>query len=778
MSAGDVPLARSSREGRASQTYAEHVRGVFERASSYIENMRAYVDEDTFDYTKRRLLSAAELHDLGKLAPENQAALRDDSWQGRLPLPHQSAGAWHLYRQGDELAAALVYGHHPPGLPNIIDRRNDDFPFCHPFLQTPFRTREDFDEQVHACMQQHEAALGGRLVAQVLPETGHQDPSPLRGKAMGERMQLSMIVDADWSDAAGKMLRERKDPLWSDRLEKLDAYVESVEKNADNGNDRKRSRNDLRHELYLACRKAGEAGGGALPSRFASCEALVGLGKTTALAAWALARARSRGLRHVFFVLPYTSILKQIEKVLREAIVLEGENVQEVIGVLHHRAEYDDCRLRSIASSWDAPVILTTSVQLFETLAANSPARLRKLHQLPGSVIVLDEFHASLPPDCLPVAWEWLVELVERWGCEIVLSSGTMVRFWQDRRFRRLLQESDSAGDSPEDFPSIEPMALVDVDLQSRMEQQEVDRVRVRQAGACADVSALIDVAVLQPGPRIIMVDTRRTAALVACELEARGHDVCHLSNAFTPRDCSTILEHVKQRLEEAHLGAGDEPDSPSSDWTLVATTYVGMGLDLSFRTGLIRAFSCAAGLQLLGRVARDFEYPDASLWFYDLNDARAPLNQQMVVSRHVLQTLIEKGIGGTAFDACPPSALATASFREECKQSWRLGDEQEKLLASERYADFASVAESFKVIKNGSNCLAIVDDALVEGLRRGVSCDASELQNRSVSLYAGVVRDLGLAEVLPGVEGVYALSENRYDPELLGYFKTLVAPG
>ena len=70
-------------------------------------------------------------------------------------------------------------------------------------------------------------------------------------------MQLSMIVDADWSDAAGKMLREKKDPLWSDRLEKLDAYVESVEKNADNGNDRKRSRNDLRHELYLACRKAG-----------------------------------------------------------------------------------------------------------------------------------------------------------------------------------------------------------------------------------------------------------------------------------------------------------------------------------------------------------------------------------------------------------------------------------------------------------------------------------------------------------------------------------------
>lgn len=78
---------------------------------------------------------------------------------------------------------------------------------------------------------------------------------------------------------------------------------------------------------------------------------------------------------------------------------------------------------------------VTTAVQFFETLASNHPSTLRKLHQLAGSAIFIDEAHAALPAHLWPQAWKWLRTLVENWGCHVVLGSGSLSHFWHLKEF-------------------------------------------------------------------------------------------------------------------------------------------------------------------------------------------------------------------------------------------------------------------------------------------------------------------------------------------------------
>ena len=132
-----------------------------------------------------------------------------------------------------------------------------------------------------------------------------------------------------------------------------------------------------------------------------TCDAAVGAGKTTAVMAYLLRLAEKKDLRHIFVVVPFTNIIQQSAETYREALTLEGENAAEVVAEVHHRAEFENPDLREMSVLWDAPVTITTAVQFFETMAASHPARLRKLHELAGSAVLLDEAHAAMTSKAL-----------------------------------------------------------------------------------------------------------------------------------------------------------------------------------------------------------------------------------------------------------------------------------------------------------------------------------------------------------------------------------------
>ena len=157
------------------------------------------------------------------------------------------------------------------------------------------------------------------------------------------------------------------------RLKLLDEYV------AELGRHRKDDRSKLRKEVYRQCREADCAAG------LAACDSPVGSGKTTAIMAHLLKAAAAKKLRRVFVVLPFTNIIDQSVAVYRKALVGIDETEDEVVVAHHHRAEFDDPAARQYSFLWHAPVVVTTAVQFFETLAARHPASVRKLHQVAGS---------------------------------------------------------------------------------------------------------------------------------------------------------------------------------------------------------------------------------------------------------------------------------------------------------------------------------------------------------------------------------------------------------
>jgi hypothetical protein len=244
----------------------------------------------------------------------------------------------------------------------------------------------------------------------------------------------------------------------------------------------------------------------------------------------------------------------------RKALVLPGEDAAEVVAELHHRADFQDKESRHLTALWRAPVIVTTAVAFFETLAASSASTLRRLHALPGSAIFVDEAHAALPPHLLPLAWKWMNIYAREWGTYWVLASGSLSRFWQ------IPEISQDMGDAV--VPDI-----VREPLRRRLAEYEKGRIVYRYNPCPQGLEALTDWVPKHPGPRLIILNTVQSAAVLAHALEKRFGPAAveHLSTALTPEDRETTLDRVKARLADAE----------DREWTRVATSGVRICLSL-----------------------------------------------------------------------------------------------------------------------------------------------------------------------------------------------------
>jgi CRISPR-associated endonuclease/helicase Cas3 len=253
------------------------------------------------------------------------------------------------------------------------------------------------------------------------------------------------------------------------------------------------------------------------------------------------ALADTPNLRRLIIVAPYTNILSQTAERLRKALVLPGERADEVIVEHHHRADFSERANRELAVLWQAPIVLTTAVSFFETLAACDPASLRKLHSLPGSAVFIDEAHAAIPTKLWPQNWKWLCELGTEWSCRFVFASGSLARFWE---------HEDVLGSSttlPELLPTTQANDVLDA---------ERKRVRYERLGEgkALTVQELIQAVKRTPGPRLVILNTVQNAAVVAKAMRKVGMKVFHLSTAVPRRSgmrSGTRHTVVGSRLEE-----------------------------------------------------------------------------------------------------------------------------------------------------------------------------------------------------------------------------------
>jgi CRISPR-associated endonuclease/helicase Cas3 len=727
----EAPLAHSPPQvGAEGDPYARHVGAVRCGARERVEAMLRHATNPP-----RGLLevidAAATFHDLGKLDPDTQAALRKGRGS-RLRWDHIDAGVAQLSAVQDWMAAWLVRAHHAPGLPEKQAHFNADN------LGWRLRGRrrdEDEPERHEEQIARTNAHLRDflELHGSVIEEREAERRRPVHGLPM--RLALSCLVDADHSDTAffdtGRLPPEPSEPRWAERLEALCRYVRGLPAGK---TDAERARNRRRAMFFDACLNAR------IEKPMVACEGPVGLGKTTAVAAYLIRRAQVDGLRRLIVVAPYTNILAQTSDRLRNALVLPGERPDHVVVEHHHRADFEHESDRDLAVLWRAPVILTTAVSFFETLAACDPASLRKLHAVPGSAIFLDEAHAALPTKLWPQNWRWLRDLAERWGCRFVFASGSLARFWED---------DDIVGEAvtlPELLPRDQAIDVLSA---------ERNRVRyVRPSGGrVLSLNELIEHVDRAAGPRLVILNTVQNAAVAARAMQDAGLDALHLSTALAPQDRDCVLKRVKRRLE-AH----------QDQWTLVATSCVEAGVDLSFRCAFRERFATASTIQVGGRVNRHGEYDsDGGGVVYDfaLDDVGITKHPGAAVSSDVLRDLM----AADELNRRNPADVVTKAMREELSARGGLG--ADPLLKAEAARDYPSVKKYGRVI-DADTRIVVVDEHLKKQLAERQLVDFQDLLRGSVQIWATNIHKLAIEEI-PGRREIYSWTHD-YDPDFLGY--------
>ncbi|MDD2955076.1 MAG: DEAD/DEAH box helicase [Oscillospiraceae bacterium] len=656
-------------------------------------------------------------HDLGKLDDENQAFLHDPGQKhGSLPWNHTDAGSAAL-KEGDSPYSALVVFSHHKGLPDMESEyaKHEEI-----FRDSRPSVRSHFDNEMALLIKRH---------MEILSADGRGPEEPFEGdQPVFFRMALSCLADADHTNTAaayGQAPENEEMPQLrsGERLEALDRYVSGL------GGGDERSR--LRSEMYAACRDAKVTGA------FTACDSPVGSGKTTAVMAHLLRQAMERNARRVFVVLPYTNIIKQSVDVYRKSLVLPGEDPEKVVAELHSRADFQDEDTRYLTSLWRAPVVVTTAVAFFETLASNRPSALRRLHELPGSVVFVDEAHNSLPLKLLPLAWRWMNTLAEEWNCYWVLASGSLVRYWQ----------LDSLGSVEMPRPAVAD--LVDENLREQLMQYEQRRVLFEWKREAISREELVDWVRSTPGPRLLILNTVQSAAVIAEDFcKACGRNcVEHLSTALTAEDRNNTIERVKARLK----------DKSDTDWTLVATSCVEAGVDFSFRSGFRELSSLLSLLQAAGRVNRNGIYPDAAMWSFAMqDDSMLKKNPGFDTSREVLKSYLNKGV-----EIVPE--LSTRSMNDEIILDDSCLKTINCLNNEEDASCFDTVCSKFVVIESNT-VTVVVEGELAKSIEHGQG-DWQRLQKKSVSIRRERIKSWALKEI---AKGVFQWTL-RYDP-FLGY--------
>lgn len=357
------------------------------------------------------------------------------------------------------------------------------------------------------------------------------------------RMLLSVLVDADHLDTEAFRSpdkfakRERQFDSIASLMNKLEQSQQEIQ-----GNARSTPVNQARKTIYeTALEKALESPG------FFRLTVPTGGGKTRTSLGFALKHAMQFDLQRVIYAIPYTSIIDQTASEFRN--ILGDENVLE-----HHSAfEPDDDETENwsklASENWDAPVIVTTTVQLFESLFANKPSKVRKLHRLAKSVIVLDEVQ-TLPASLLDPILDMLRELVRFYGATVVLCTATQPALDESPQFAGLPNVREIAPEPEKYF-------------------RELARVTYTSHVATRWAWEKVAEELKQHEQVLCIVNTKKHARELFALLDDK--EALHLSTNMCMAHRRKVLEQIRQNLKN------------KQPCRVISTQLVEAGVDLDF---------------------------------------------------------------------------------------------------------------------------------------------------------------------------------------------------
>ncbi|WP_097654879.1 CRISPR-associated endonuclease Cas3'' [Candidatus Chloroploca asiatica] len=590
-------------------------------------------------------------HDIGKSRPAFQAYLRqcyaNPTRKQRGP-DHKAAGATFATRHMDALAL-LIQGHHG-GLNTLVECR------------TWLKERQTKDLEPDGKTSSVEEAI--RRVQVLLPEIEPTKPlegpsfvKDSRGSEFFLRMLFSALVDADYLDTEAHMNQQRaklrgSSVTMADLLARFMVNQKHLE-----ANRQTTFVNTARDAMYQACVAAAE-----LPPGLFRLAIPTGGGKTRSGMVFGLQHAVHHGLRRIIVAVPFISITEQTAEEYRA--IFEHEDDSEPLVLEHHSGvtgrddhEYSpEARWQRLAAeNWDAPVVVTTTVQLFESMFAHQTGRCRKLHRLARSVIILDEAQA-LPAGMLAPILDGLKELCTNYGSTVVLSTATQPAFEHIKAFADL-RAHEIIPDAVQWF-----RALKRVEYEWHIEQPL----------AWADIAKM-----LHAHPQaLVVVNTKKDALALLEAME--DPTAIHLSTLLCGAHRRDVIAQVKARLQNG------------LPCRLISTQVIEAGVDLDFPL-VFRAFGpLDRVIQAAGRCNREGLLERGRVVVFEPVDGGIPSGAYRTAT-DVTRTLV----GGVGVDLDAPDDLRR--YFRELFASIDLDSKQIQVLREQ--LNYPEVAKRFHLI-------------------------------------------------------------------------------
>lgn len=595
------------------------------------------------------------LHDIGKYSKEFQKRIHG----GKNIVDHSTAGAIEVHKNYQTIGTLLAYclaGHHA-GLPDggsLTD--TEDSATLHGRLKRIPKPYSQFSEEINDLIQP-------RVNIKPLGKQGFS-------AAFYVRMLFSCLVDADFLDTEAFMNGVGRSKNY-DSIAVLKQKLQQKLKELENPEN---EINIKRNDILNQCINKASSGPGLY-----TLTVPTGGGKTLTSLAFALNHAEKQGMNRIIYVIPYNSIIEQNAAVFKDA--LGEKNVLEHHSGFNYDSKDDVYKPQRLASeSWDMPIIVTTTVQFFESLFANRTSRCRKLHNIANSVIIFDEAQL-LPTKYLLPCIRVIAEIVYNYRSTAVLCSATQPAL--GKRFPEEIAVKELCENTGEMYKFFNQTSLKLIGSLSDAELAQ--RLNSQKQVLC-------------------IVNTRKQAQNVFRLLEGEG--AYHLSTLMYPDHRKEVLETIRKRLKDGQF------------CRVVSTSLIEAGVDVDFPVVYRAKAGLDSMIQAAGRCNRERKRDMSPVYVFDPDDSyNASLLSVQKRPIAVTESIINR------FDDITSPEAIKAYFEELYRVVGDALDEQkivkrfEEGIQQNLSFPFATVAKEFRLIDQVTHPIFIPDGKDAEKL-------------------------------------------------------------
>lgn len=560
----DKYIAHTENEMGEYHTLEDHLKGTAEKAKRFAAKWGA----SDLAYV------LGQIHDLGKYSQGFQNYLLKDG----NSVEHSISGAVYLKEKTKinfkEILAFIVAGHHG-GLHNKGD------------LVNKLEKKKKFDF-VQEGISKYEEKFEG-----IFKENFEVDIN-IRNQYEVEffiRMLFSSLVDADFLDTEKHFdqskysLRELEQYDLKELWTKFKRDQDELQQNAEDT-----FVNRIRKNIYKKSIKKADNKNG-----FYSMTVPTGGGKTRTGLGFALKHAIHNNMDRVIVVIPYTNIIEQTAKEYREIL---GYNK-----VLEHHSNFEfteddkemESRVKLAAENWDMPIVVTTSVQFFESIFASKVSRTRKIHNIANSVIIMDEVQ-TLPPGFLKAILQVMKQLVNNYSSTIIFSTATQPAFKTRAGFEGIDNIKEIAPQPDKIYKDLKRVEYNFDYIEQKMSWREVVEKMLEKKQA------------------LVVLNTRDGAREVFSKLkQSEQNNIYHLSTYMCAKHRSIVLDEIKEKLKN------------NENCYLVSTQLIEAGVDIDFPLVLRAIAPLDSIVQAAGRCNREGELDVGEVIVFEPEEAKLP---------------------------------------------------------------------------------------------------------------------------------------------------------